>query len=166
MSEAAQEISACPLALSTMRTAAGICRASQTPVAMPQPTSSLPSRIERGYGVALAPSRRLPRPGRSIRAALAGVGDVLVLVAVRIAAQTQLHGIDLKRDCELVHRAFERVNAGRGARRAHVAGGRNVERDELVRVSGVGATCRAGPTNRCRCARNPRIARSRRSPRG
>ena len=36
-----------------MRTAIGICNASQTPVAMPQPTRSLPSRIERGSGLRL-----------------------------------------------------------------------------------------------------------------
>ena len=34
--------------------AIGICSASQTPVAMPQPTSSLPSRIERGSGLRLS----------------------------------------------------------------------------------------------------------------
>ena len=54
MSEAAQDTSACPFAVSTMRAAAGICKASQTPVAMPQPTSSLPSRIERGSGLRLS----------------------------------------------------------------------------------------------------------------
>ena len=43
-----------PLAVSTMRAAAGICSASQTPVAMPQPTSSLPSRIERGSALRLS----------------------------------------------------------------------------------------------------------------
>jgi hypothetical protein len=54
MSEAAQDTSACPFAVRTMRAAAGFCKASQTPVAMPQPTSSLPSRIERGSGLRLS----------------------------------------------------------------------------------------------------------------
>ena len=48
ISEAAQDTSACPFEPSAMRTAAGICSASQTPEAMPQPTRSLPSRMERG----------------------------------------------------------------------------------------------------------------------
>src|SRR5258705_9051145 len=50
MSEVAQDTSAWPLAVSPMRTVIGTCSASQTPVAMPQPTSSLPSRIKRGSG--------------------------------------------------------------------------------------------------------------------
>ena len=37
-----------------MRTAIGICNASQMPVAMPQPTNSLPSRIERASGMRLS----------------------------------------------------------------------------------------------------------------
>src|SRR4029077_7325861 len=41
MSEVAQDTSAWPLAVSTIRTAIGTCSASQTPVAMPQPTSSV-----------------------------------------------------------------------------------------------------------------------------
>jgi hypothetical protein len=53
MSEQAQDTSAWPLAESTMRTVIGICMASHTPVAMPKPTSSPPSRMERG-----APLRR------------------------------------------------------------------------------------------------------------
>ena len=44
-------------------------RASQTPVAMPQPTSSLPSRIERGSGIALVDQpKRARHPARSRRA--------------------------------------------------------------------------------------------------
>jgi hypothetical protein len=51
MSAVALAISTLPLAVSTALALAGICIASQTPVAMPQPTSSLPSRIERGCGL-------------------------------------------------------------------------------------------------------------------
>jgi hypothetical protein len=54
ISDAADATSAWPLAVRTMRAAAGICNASQTPVAMPQPTSSLPSRIERGARLRLS----------------------------------------------------------------------------------------------------------------
>ena len=54
MSEVAHETSAWPLPVNTMRAAIGICSASQMPVAMPQPTSSLPSRIERGSGLRLS----------------------------------------------------------------------------------------------------------------
>ena len=54
MSEVAQETSAWPLAVSRMRTAIGTCSASQTPVAIPQPTRSVPSRIERGSGLRLS----------------------------------------------------------------------------------------------------------------
>ena len=76
--------------------------------------------------LALAPSRTPPRPGGSIRAAaLLVYGMSSFWSAIRVAAQPQLHGIELERDGKLVHRAFERIDAGRRARRAHVAGGRN-----------------------------------------
>ena len=39
-----------------------------------------------------------------------------MLVAVRIAAQPQLKRVELERNGEFVHRAFERIDAGRGAR--------------------------------------------------
>ena len=58
----AQETSAWPLAVRTMRTAIGTCSASQTPVAMPQPTNSVPSRIERGSALRLFhPKASAPR---------------------------------------------------------------------------------------------------------
>ena len=48
MSANALAISTPPFMPSTTRALAFICIASQIPVAMPQPMSSLPSRIERG----------------------------------------------------------------------------------------------------------------------
>ena len=51
MSVKAQATSAWPFAVSTTRALAFCCIASQMPVAMPQPMSSLPSRIERGCGL-------------------------------------------------------------------------------------------------------------------
>jgi hypothetical protein len=70
---------------------------------------------------------------------LAAVRLVRVLVAIRIATQAKLQRIELERDRELVHRAFERVDAGGGARAAHVARGRKIELGELMRVLRVGA---------------------------
>jgi hypothetical protein len=48
MSLVALATCAVPSALNVMRAAAGIWNAPQIPVAVPQPTSSRPSRIERG----------------------------------------------------------------------------------------------------------------------
>ena len=48
-----------PLAVSKAFAIADSCIASQTPVAMPQPISALPSRIERGSGL------RRDQPNRS-----------------------------------------------------------------------------------------------------
>ena len=117
-------------------------------------------------GLALVPAERLRALAVAFAQLLAGVGKVLVLVAVRVASQPQLQRIELERDGKLVHRAFERVDAGRRARRAHVGGRGNVEPRQLVHVASRWRTCRAGPTSRCRCARTPRIATSWRSPRG
>jgi hypothetical protein len=69
-----------------------------------------------------------------------------VLVAIRIAPQAKLERVQLERDRELVHGALERIDAGRGARRAHVARGCEIEPRELVRVLRVGAFVeQAGP---------------------
>ena len=62
-----------------------------------------------------------------------------MLVAIRITAQAQLDRIELERNRELVHRAFERIDPGRGARRAHVAGGGKIELRDLMRILRVGA---------------------------
>src|SRR5262249_25296577 len=105
---------------------------------------------------ALAHGARLaaaPLPAEGLRALLvtlaqllAAVGLAGVLVTVRIAAQAQLQRIELERDRKLVHRAFERKRAGRRARAAHIAGGREVELGELVYVFRVGAFVEeAGP---------------------
>ncbi len=139
MSENADATSAWPFAVSTMRTAVSICSASQTPVAMPQPTSSLPSRIERGSGLRLSQpkaSRALPIAFAQL---LAGVGFVLVLIAIGIAAQPQLQRIELERDRKLVHRAFQSIDAGRRARRAHVGWRRQIEPRQSVHIFGVRA---------------------------
>ncbi len=65
MSEVAHATSAWPLGVSTMRTVIGACNASQMPVAMPQPTRSLPSRIDRGAKL------RLSQPNASAPLAIA-----------------------------------------------------------------------------------------------
>jgi len=62
MSEAAQDTSACPFDVSTMRTATGICNASHTPVAMPQP----PAPCHRASSA--AQDLRLLQPKASARA--------------------------------------------------------------------------------------------------
>jgi hypothetical protein len=51
---------------------------------------------------------------------LAAVGPIFVLIAIRVAAQAQLDRVELERDRELVHGAFERIDGGRRAGRAHV----------------------------------------------
>ena len=43
----------------------------------------------------------------------------------------------LERDGQFVHRAFERIDAVRRAGRAHVARGREIEPDDLVREADV-----------------------------
>ncbi len=53
ISAVALAISTLPLAVITARALAFNCIASQMPLAIPQPTSSLPSRMERGSGVRL-----------------------------------------------------------------------------------------------------------------
>ena len=58
------------------------CMASQTPLAMPQPTSSRPSRIERGVGIAVRPAEALGALRVAGAKLLAGEGLVLVLVLV------------------------------------------------------------------------------------
>ena len=90
-------------------------------------------------GVALVPAERRGALPVAFAQLLAGIGNILALVAVGIALQAQLHRIDLERDGEFVHRAFQRIDAGRRARGAHVAGGRHVELDELVLEFRVGA---------------------------
>ena len=90
-------------------------------------------------GVALAPAERLRALAVAFLQLLAGVGQAVVLVAVRVAANAQFHRVELERDGEFVHRAFERIDAGGGTRRAHVAGRGDVEPRELVLVFGVGA---------------------------
>ncbi len=99
---------------------------------MPQPTSSLPSRMERGAGLRRLQPNASRAAGVAFAQLLAGVGQVFTLVAVRIALQSQLDRVELERDGQLVHGAFERADAGGGAGCAHVAGCGEVEIDELV----------------------------------
>ena len=40
---------------------------------------------------------------------------IVVMIALRITSQAKFERIDLERDRKFVHRAFERVDAGRGA---------------------------------------------------
>ena len=46
--------------------------------------------------------------------------------------EAQLHGIDLERNCQLVHRRFDREHAGALAGRAHVSRTRKIERDDRI----------------------------------
>ena len=89
-------------------------------------------------GVALGPAERLRALAVAFAQLLAAVGLVSCLVAIRIAPQAQLERIELERDGELVHRAFERIDAGAapGARMSH---GSEIEPRELVLELRVGA---------------------------
>jgi len=87
MSDAAEATSACPLAVSTMRTAVGICSASHIPVAMPHPISSWPSRIERGSGLRFSQPKAAGALPIAFAQLLAGVGKISALVAIRVALQ-------------------------------------------------------------------------------
>ena len=113
---------------------------------MPKPIRSLPSRIERGCGIALVPAERLRALPVAFAQRLAAERLVLVLVAVRIAPQAKLERVELELDRKLVHRGFERKQRGGGARRAHVARGREIEPGEPVRVFRIRRLVeRAGP---------------------
>ena len=70
---------------------------------------------------------------------LARVGKVLVLIAIGIAPQAQFHGIEFQRDREFIHRAFEAIDPGGRAGRAHVGWSRGIEPHEFVHELGVGA---------------------------
>ena len=100
------------------------------------------------FGFALVPAERRRALPVAFAQLLAGIGKVRVLVAVGVALQPQLHRIDLERDREFVHRAFERIDARRSARRAHVGGGRNVQPRQPVHEFRIGAfveqVCPAG----------------------
>ena len=74
--------------------------------------------------IALVPAERLRALAVAFAQCLAAVGPITVLVAIRIAAQAKLERIELERDRKLVHRAFERIDAGRGAwaRMSHEVG--------------------------------------------
>jgi hypothetical protein len=63
-----------------------------------------------------------------------------VLVAIRIRPQAKFERIELEGDGEFIHRAFQRIDGGRGAGDAHVAWRSKIEPRQLVRVYRVGAT--------------------------
>ena len=84
-----------------------------------------------------------------------------MLVALGIAAQAQLERIDLRRDGQLVHRAFQGIDGGGRAGAAHVAGCRQIEAHEPVGVLRMGRGVeQAGPA-RSPAGNSSRIARSR-----
>ena len=146
MSEVAQETSAWPLAVSD--DAHRDRHLQRFPDARRHaPAHQLVAVAHRTrLGVALVPTERFRALAVAIAQALAAVRPVGVLVAIRIAPQAQLQRIELERDRQLVHRAFERIDAGRGAWSAHVARRRKIEPRELVRVFRVGALVeQAGP---------------------
>ena len=90
-------------------------------------------------GIALLPAERRRALAIAFAQLLAGVGEVLVLIAIRVALQAQFKRIEIERHGEFVHRAFERVDARRRARRAHVGRGGDIEAHELVLELRVGA---------------------------
>ena len=92
-----------------------------------------------GRRIASAPAKGFRPAGIAFAQLLAGVGQVFALVAIRIALQPQFDRVELERDRQLVHGAFERADAGSRARRAHVAGRGDVETDELVGEAAVRA---------------------------
>ena len=161
MSEVAHATSAWPLALTTIRTVMAACHASQMPVAMPQPTRSPPSRIERGSGIALVPAERLGALAVAFPQCFAAERLINVLIAIGIAAQAKFERIDLERNRKLIHRAFKRIDAGRAAWAAHIARCRKVELGELMRVIWRWRMYRVLPTNRSLAGCSLRIATSR-----
>src|SRR5205085_3989170 len=92
-------------------------------------------------------------PAESVRAlmvaiaqALAAIRPIGVLAAIRIAPQVKLERIEIQRGRELIHSAFERKDARRGAGSPHVARRRKIEPCELMRICRVGAFVKeAGP---------------------
>ena len=89
--------------------------------------------------VALRPAEPFRTLAVAFAQLLAAVGLVLDLVLVRVIDQPQLERIEAGRISELVHRAFDRVEAFRAARRPHVARRVLVELDELLGGFDVGA---------------------------
>ena len=86
-------------------------------------------------GVAPAPAEALGGSSVAFPRRAARERQLLELVLLRLVAQAQLDGIDVQRHRELVHGGFEREDAARLARRAHV--GRRVHvhaRDAMARV--------------------------------
>ena len=149
--------SACPLAVGTMRGGACTCSASQMPVAIP----SRPARCRRASSAALhcaCSSRSCGALPVAFAQVLAGIGNVLVLVAVRVAPQAQLQRIELERHRKLVHRAFECIDAGGRARRAHVRRGwQDRAAPACANISRL-RFYKAGRTTRCRRGKNPGTA--------
>ena len=140
-----------PLAVNAMRTAEGICSASQTPVPCPsRPTRSVAHRAR--LRVAQVPAEGGGALAITFAQLLAGIGDVLVLVAVRVAAQAQLSGSSLSATAS--SSMANRAHARRLPRRApHVAGRRQIEPRQTVHIFAF-ALCRADLTIRCRCGKN------------
>src|SRR5262249_2062669 len=90
--------------------------------------------------IAPGPAKRLGALAVAFAQRLTAERPIVVLIALGITSQAKFERIDLERDRKFVHRAFERVDAGRGARTAHVAGGRQVEPGEfgpVLRVRGL-----------------------------
>src|SRR3984957_2418805 len=90
-------------------------------------------------GIALVPAERFRAPAVALAQVLAAIRQAAGLIAVRIASQAQLERIELGGHSQFVDSAFECMDTGRGARAAHVAGGRKIEPRQLVRVSRSGA---------------------------
>src|SRR6516165_1577602 len=84
--------------------------------------------------IAPVPPKRLGALAVAFAQRLTAERPIVVLIALRITSQAKFERIDLERDRKFVHRAFERVDAGRGAWTAHVARRRQVEPSELVHV--------------------------------
>src|SRR5262249_18780158 len=130
MSAVALAISTLPLAVSAALALAGICIASQTPVAMPPADQFVAIAHRTRLRIATGPAelfRALPIAFAQLFAAIASILD---LVLGRVVDQPQLERIDVRRVGELIHRAFDGIGAFRSARRTHVARGILIELDK------------------------------------
>src|SRR6185312_17320777 len=98
------------------------------------------------FGIALAPSKSFRALAVALAQVLAAVWSITVLVEIGVTPQPKFKRVELEGDSEFVHRAFERIDSGRGTRRAHVAGGSKVKPRELVGIFRIGALVKqAGP---------------------
>jgi hypothetical protein len=90
------------------------------------------------FRIALVPAECRRALAIAFAQLLAGVRQIMGLLAVGIAPQAQFQWIDFERNGKLIHRAFERKHAGRGSGRPHVGRRRQVKPGKLVDVFHIG----------------------------